>query len=97
MRRQRARRCQQSSIRAGRAGVKRGVSRSCTRGQNTATVACADQFIEQDPGPRGSPQVPQAPIFGSGYFIGELCPTRVAKADSFRSSVVAWQAGHSGV
>lgn len=57
------------------------------------------QLIEQAPGPRGSPQVPQGPgapmrIEGPPPLVPLVC---AANTDSRFSSAVAWQAGHSGV
>jgi len=53
------------------------------------------QFIEQAPGPRGSPQLPHPPA-GALARAG-AAPACAANTDCLRSRVLLWQAGHSGV
>lgn len=54
------------------------------------------QFIEQEPGPRGSPHEPQAP---TGICVAPDAGLEVlaANTDCRFSSVVPWHDGHSGV
>jgi hypothetical protein len=40
------------------------------------------QFIEQDPGPRGSPHDPQAPIGGNGAASRLVLPALTANTES---------------
>jgi len=49
--------------------------------------------MEQDPGPRGSPQVPQGPLSIRESVFG---PVLTAKTDSCFSSPCPWQAGQDG-
>ena len=55
-----------------------------------------NQFIEQAPGPRGSPHEPQAP---TGICVASDAGLEVlaANTDCRFSSVVPWHDGHSGV
>jgi len=52
--------------------------------------------MEQEPGPRGSPQDPQAP---RGTCVAPVAgpELRAANTDCRFSSDVPWQEGHSGV
>ena len=50
--------------------------------------------MAQEPGPRGSPQVPHALAPLAGDFEAELFPT--AKTDNCCSSFAPWQAGQVG-
>ena len=52
-----------------------------------------DQFIEHDPGPRGSPQVPHGPAKSFG---APEPPALTAKTDSCFSSAALAQAGQEG-
>src|SRR6266513_6358478 len=51
------------------------------------------QLIEQEPGPRGSPQLPQGPTVGPGS--NPRCPLPRLNTDSCFSSVVLLHEGHS--
>jgi hypothetical protein len=61
----------------------------------TASWILAFQFrsTAQDPGPRGSPQVPQAP---PPAIRGAELPELTAKVENWRDSSRPWHAGHSG-
>jgi hypothetical protein len=56
-----------------------------------------NQFIEQDPGPRGSPQDPQAPPSGICVGPAAVADVLAANTDWRFSKSVPWQDGHSGV
>jgi len=59
------------------------------------TIGPQIQFMsprEHAPGPRGSPQEPQAPL-GDAEAVEPLAET--AKTESCRSSLVVWHLGHS--
>jgi hypothetical protein len=51
------------------------------------------QFMEQAPGPRGSPHDPQGPDDGEGDEDDPLADT--AKNESCGASLVVWHFGHS--
>jgi len=56
----------------------------------------ADQFIEQAPGPRGSPHIPQAPPVEAGIEDGPVDGPPTANTDSCFSSSTPAQAGQAG-
>lgn len=55
-----------------------------------------NQFIEQEPGPRGSPHDPHAPT-GISVAPDAALEVLAANTDCRFSSVVPWHDGHSGV
>ena len=64
---------------------------SCRGGMPTAECLFS-QFIEHEPGPRGSPQLPQAPDEGEKLF----CDSETAKVESCWSRFRLAHPGHSG-
>jgi hypothetical protein len=54
------------------------------------------QFMEQAPGPRGSPHCPQPPADGIRVAAAPW-PVCAAKAENCRSSALLWHDGHDGV
>jgi hypothetical protein len=56
-------------------------------------IAERRQFIEHEPGPRGSPQAPHGVGRALSPSFDELAPT--AKTESCLSSAVPWHSGHS--
>jgi hypothetical protein len=79
------------SIRLAAAGAKRPLPSR----QPLSVALGANQFMlrmEQAPGPRGSPQDPQAPEAGADE---ELPLAATAKTESWGSSFLVWHLGHS--
>lgn len=60
-----------------------------------STRVCNPQFIEQAPGPRGSPQEPQGP--GASRAAALELPEWAEKTESCRSSLLLLHEGHWGV
>ena len=65
-----------------------------TGGKRDARWNASAQLMEQEPGPRGSPQWPQAPAVSTGRAVP---PVRAANTDERRSSSVLVHDGHWSV